>query len=141
MTPTERAEARARGLWRRVYSTEQEFAEAIVAVLEVEIARADAAERLECCDGCGSTRTTEELRVAGHVACCPERKMLTMQQWRERCLEAERRADGAEGLSPTSKELRERVFTEAFALWQSNRDEIEWLRPLLGAVENYQAQK
>ena len=39
-----------------------------------------------CCDGCGSTKTIAELKAGGFISCCPERKMLSAKEWRDRAL-------------------------------------------------------
>ena len=36
------------------------------------------------CEGCGSKLTSEELQAKGYRNCCPERKPLTIDQWREK---------------------------------------------------------
>ncbi len=42
-----------------------------------------------CCAGCGSTMSMEDLRKRKALSCCPERKMLSAKQWRERAVSAE----------------------------------------------------
>lgn len=41
------------------------------------------------CDGCGTSWLPEEIKVGKHLSCCPERKMLTASEWRERAMKAE----------------------------------------------------
>lgn len=64
------------------------------------------------CDGCGSTQSMADLRAAGHVACCPERKMLTASEWRARALAAEAERDAKIVSLATSIE---RMGSDAYA--------------------------
>lgn len=41
------------------------------------------------CEGCGSTKSLDDIRAAGHASCCPERKMLSATEWRDRAERAE----------------------------------------------------
>lgn len=43
------------------------------------------------CEGCGSEKTIEEIRreYPNALSCCPERKLVTLQQWRQRAILAE----------------------------------------------------
>lgn len=41
------------------------------------------------CDGCGSSRSIADLKAAGAISCCPERKMLTAKEWAARAEKAE----------------------------------------------------
>ena len=47
------------------------------------------AEPIGACEGCGSTRSMDELKKLGAISCCPERKILTASQWRDRAIRAD----------------------------------------------------
>ncbi|MFA6134685.1 MAG: ead/Ea22-like family protein [Phycisphaerae bacterium] len=69
---------------------------AVPALLEERERLAERVRELEAwaaCDGCGSTQSVADLRAAGHVSCCPERKMLTASEWRARATAAETERD------------------------------------------------
>lgn len=87
---------------------------------ERDLARAERAAVL--CDGCGSGWTDEDVRQArasqpSLVSCCPERKPLTIAQWRERAhkVEAERdelaqwKRDGGDTIVTLTRE-RDKAF-------------------------------
>lgn len=41
------------------------------------------------CDGCGASMSEDAIRLMGAKSCCPERKMLSAQEWHDRALSAE----------------------------------------------------
>lgn len=100
-------------------------------------------ERLQLgvCDGCGTSWTAEDIAAGGHLSCCPERKMLTAEAWRERALQAEaaqdalcNRMEALEG-RPAAKAFRE---MEAELQNKERSFDLRW-RADMRAIKRWQA--
>lgn len=63
---------------------------------DLEREREEAEHRV--CEGCGSSMSHAYLKAGGWRSCCPERKMLTANEWRDRAEAAERSLQEAKGV-------------------------------------------
>jgi hypothetical protein len=123
-----------------------EIADAILALPEFTRATELAAE-IGVCDGCGSSHRMEDLRAAGHISCCPERKMLTAKEWSVRAETAESRllaetarADAAEEEVKASHEREIELETALSEIEQALTDLSEpedYAPTILGRVRDW----
>lgn len=91
------------------------------------------AERGCACEGCGSTRSLPDLHSAGHVSCCPDRKMISAPEWQARAHAAQARADRLEG----ALRRQEQMLGNALFNSEQERPDIE---TLLRAMRSMQVQ-
>jgi hypothetical protein len=86
-----------------------------------------------CCDGCGSTETIEEIRAKNPLAlsCCPERKMLTASQWREKAIAA-----NSAGFNAAKERAAEWVRVSMIGESEETADVLRQVADALRAMED-----